>query len=79
MDNLQKKKLMTYAYWIMIIVVVAFCVYLFFYLKSNARQCIANPFIFGAERIGDVYCNCMQFKAEGIPSHFSFNETTFTS
>lgn len=49
---------------------------LFFYMKAETTQCLKNPYLYGASKMGDVSCSCTQ--GTGIcPPRFSFNDTTF--
>lgn len=43
---MEKRQLMTIAYWIMIIVVVITCIFVYFYLSGNAKQCVADPIVY---------------------------------
>lgn len=52
------KKLMTLAYWIMILFVIATCIFIYFYLTSNANQCLADPLNYYSEKM-DIECYCM--------------------
>jgi hypothetical protein len=45
------------AYWIMIIVVVAFCLFLYFYLTSEAKQCVADPISY-YQAVTNQMCYC---------------------
>jgi len=37
------RKIADLIYWIMIIVVISFCIFLYFYLTGEAKQCVADP------------------------------------
>jgi hypothetical protein len=49
---------MTLAYWIMILFVIATCIFIYFYLTSNANQCLADPLNYYSEKM-DIECYCM--------------------
>lgn len=55
---MEKQRLMTLAYWIMIAFVIATCICVIFYLKSNASQCLADPLKYYSDKIGDE-CFCI--------------------
>lgn len=56
---MEKRKIVTIAYWIMIIAVVLTCIYVYFYLNSNAKLCMANPMEY-YEKIKQAKCYCYQ-------------------
>ena len=44
------------------------------FMKGETTQCVQNPFVYGAEKMGDVECYCIQDKSS--PSaYFKFNST----
>ena len=47
-----------------------------FFMMDQKTQCIKNPFVYGASKMGDVSCQCQQYQ-EGspTPAYFSFNDT----
>lgn len=47
------------------------------YIKSDAKKCRDNPFIYGASRYEGVSCNCIQEVKDGCSIGFWFNETKF--
>lgn len=55
---IDKQKLMTWAYWILILVVIATCIFVVLYLKSNAHQCLADPIKYYSDKIGQE-CFCV--------------------
>lgn len=58
MDPKQKKKLFTAMYIGMILIVIATCVFLYFFLQSHATQCLADPIQYYSERTNQLcYCN----------------------
>lgn len=44
-------------YYSLIIFLVFFMIYVFNFLSSNGRECVKQPFLYGAERM-EVECNC---------------------
>lgn len=76
---MEKKTIYSIIFLIVILVNLGTCIYLYTYLKSNAKDCIANPLIYGANLIGDkenkVDCTCYESTQYGmIPIYF--NKTT---
>lgn len=57
MDKTKLKNLMTIGYWVMIVVVIAFCIFLFFYLTKHTDQCLRDPLKY-YEVITNQYCSC---------------------
>ena len=55
---MDKKLLFNLAYWILIVVVIGTCFYVVFYLRSNGKQCLADPLEFYAKKMG-TQCFCM--------------------
>ncbi len=49
---------------------------LLMFMISSTAQCVKNPFVYGANRIGEVECSCQSYQNPSCPAHFSFNETT---
>jgi hypothetical protein len=43
MVKLTKKQIFDILYVVLIIVVIAFCIFLYFYLTSQGKQCLAEP------------------------------------
>jgi hypothetical protein len=54
----KKKRLMNWAYWIMIVIVIATCIFCYIYLTGNSHQCLADPLKYYQEKIGQT-CYCM--------------------
>jgi hypothetical protein len=60
--------------------IVIFCIFLIFILiyimLSEVGQCVKNPYIYGAKKMKNVSCYCIQ---ENIlcSAQFFFNTTTF--
>ena len=40
---MNKKTLINVAYWGMILVVIATCIFIVIYLKGNGKECVADP------------------------------------
>jgi len=57
LTNKAKRTLFTLAYWVMIVVVIATCIFLVFYLKSSGKECLAHPIEFYTKKMG-VECFC---------------------
>ena len=45
-------------------------------MANQGGQCVKNPFVYGASRMGDVSCNCRQDVGRDQPATFFFNDTT---
>ena len=52
------RKLMTIGYFVLIAGVLIFCSWLFFYLKSQSAQCIADPFVYYQTKLNLTNCFC---------------------
>ena len=55
---MNKKVFCNIAYWVMIIVVILTCLFLVIYLRSNGKECIANPIDFYMRNTGKQ-CFCI--------------------
>ena len=54
------------------------CISMVVILKSEGSKCVKNPFVYGASKMGNVYCSCIQtFQNTQCPAQFEFNETTW--
>lgn len=50
---------------------------LVYYLRSEAGQCLKNPYVYGARKMGNIECQCTQNNQDQpCPAKFMFNETT---
>jgi len=56
---MDKQKLGTIAYFGMIIIVILTCIFLVFYLRSNAQQCLADPLEYYTKKTMQQ-CFCVQ-------------------
>lgn len=58
MELKQKQKLFTILYVVLIIVVIATCIFLAVYLSGNSASCLKDPIQYYSERAGEMcYCN----------------------
>jgi len=64
---------------ILIIALLSFMVYVVNFMKSESRECLKNPFIYGAEKMGGVSCTCTQFIEGKNLATFGFDEEKFIS
>lgn len=64
------------AYIVILIFAFAFCAYLIYYMTTEGKQCLANPYVYGAEKMGDVECICYQERGLCDP-RFTFNDSGF--
>jgi uncharacterized protein YxeA len=69
------KRTATFLFVALIIVVVIFMIFTARYMVKNKEAFVENPFIYGANKMGNVECSCMQNK--DIPIYFAFNDTDF--
>lgn len=69
------KRTATFLFVTLIIVVVVFMIFTIRYMIKNKEAFMENPFIYGAEKMGNVECSCVQ--NNGIPVYFAFNDTDF--
>lgn len=65
------------AYWFLITIVVIFIFLIVVYVNNESASCIKQPFVFGASKMGNVECSCMQFHDNKLPASFKFNDTSF--
>jgi len=55
---MNKKLLFNLAYWIMIVVVIATCIFLVIYLQGSGKECVADPLGFYIKKMG-TECFCV--------------------
>jgi len=48
-------------------------------MKSEGTKCTSNPYIYGASKMKNVSCSCIQRIDLTCPASFSFNDTAFES
>jgi hypothetical protein len=63
-------------YYFLIILAIAFIIFVTVYIIKNKYAFFENPFVYGAYRMKGVDCSCVQIK-DGKSATFSFNDTTF--
>ena len=73
--NIKMMKGKDLAYFLIVFICISLIIGLLFYMKSETAQCVKNPFVYGAERMGNVDCSCSQYSNPSCPAQFSFNET----
>lgn len=56
-----------------------FMAFVVYYMLTNVQAITKSPFVFGAKKMGNVECSCVQYHEQGQPSYFFFNDTTLTS
>lgn len=56
---MDKKKFATFLYYFLIISVLSFLVYAVYFMQSESRQCVKQPFFYGAQKLGNLECNCI--------------------
>lgn len=71
------KKTLTLLYITLIVVMIATVFFLIWFVKSEAKECLANPFVYGARQLKNIECNCFQYLDDlPCPNKFFFNMTT---
>lgn len=73
---MENKKIDFFYYFMIFIVVVVLLVGVSF-IKSESRKCLKQPFIYGAEKLGGVECNCNKPLSFMCMQRIYFNESTF--
>lgn len=67
--------------WVFFAILIFCCLLImgiFMFMQSERSQCLKNPFVYGARKMGNVYCSCTQLKEGYIcPATFDFNTSTF--
>ena len=63
----------------LVIICILLVSYFIFFMRSETAQCIRNPYVYGAEKMGNVFCSCQQDQDRSFPAYFSFNDTSFNS
>jgi len=55
---MNKQQAMTLAYWVMIIVVILTCIFVVYWLQTDARQCLGDPLSYYQNNT-NAQCFCM--------------------
>lgn len=55
---MEKRQIVTLAYWIMIVFVIATCIFFYFYLSGSTHQCLTDPLKFYQDKVGTT-CFCV--------------------
>lgn len=63
----------------LIIFLLLGCLYIVKLIKSETSQCLKNPYLYGASKMGDIYCSCTQHQSSQCPALFNFNDTSFNT
>ena len=78
---MEKKTIYNLIILIVILINLGTCIYIYTFLKSNAKDCMTNPLIYGANLIGDkensVECSCFEDTKYGLVPIY-FNKTSVT-
>lgn len=64
-------------YVILIIFVISMCIYVIHILRSESKECLSQPFLYGAKKMGNVSCTCFQKFSDSSIASFTFNESGF--
>ena len=71
------KKIYDVLYIFLIVFFIFTSIYLYYFIKSESKQCLEQPFIYGAkETEGETYCSCYSITETGT-LQFNFNESLF--
>jgi len=73
MENKDKDKIFFIIMFILLFLVGS----LIYYMSREGGQCLKNPYVYGASRMGNIYCSCSQDVGRERDAYFSFNDTTF--
>lgn len=65
------------AYIVILIFAFALCIYLIYYMTTEGKQCLANPYVYGAEKMGNIECSCYQDRIGFCDPRFTFNDSGF--
>jgi len=58
MDNETKRKLFTWLYVVLILVVIGTCIFMMYYLTGDGTKCLADPIQYYSEKTGQqCFCN----------------------
>lgn len=78
-DNKMQSKTLKILYVLLIITCIIAIIFFILYLKTEATDCLKNPFIYGANKLKNVecYCNKQIPIGDGCVPQFYFNGTTF--
>lgn len=84
MEDMDKKKmkkpyLKDIIFFMIVILCVVLILYLIFFIKSEDALCLKNPFVYGAYKMGNVSCSCMQLKNPQCPPTFYFDDHSFNT
>jgi flagellar basal body-associated protein FliL len=75
------KKLINIIFWVLIFIILIGLFAIIMLLKSEGGQCIANSFLYGANKQvkggGIVECSCIQYQENGDQLPFRFNNTNW--
>lgn len=64
-------------FYVLLLLLIGGCLYIVKLIKSESSECLKNPFIYGAKKMGNIECNCKDFKNSNCPASFYFNDSTF--
>lgn len=57
---MEKQTIRDIAYWVMITIVIATCIFIFLYISGSSASCLENPLNY-YEKYMDVKCSCIRF------------------
>lgn len=64
-------------FFVVIIGILVLCGWMITMIRSEVAQCVKNPYLYGASKMGNVACSCQQFNNQQCPALFYFNDTNF--
>lgn len=58
-----KKKINDILYYLFILIIIALCIYLFFYIRSESYECMNSPMTYGIKHLSsssnnEITCTC---------------------
>ena len=69
---MEKKDKIYFGILFLCLALITFLVYM---MAHDGGQCVKNPFVYGASRMGEVQCSCSQDIGREKDAYFSFNDT----
>lgn len=72
-----ERKTLDIVYFIILGICLVALVYLIMLMRGEGGDCLKNPYIYGASKMGNVECNCVQHTNKLCPPKFFFNDTGF--
>ena len=74
---MDKSKLASLFYYGLIFLLLIFFAFVFQFITSESKQCMAQPFIYGASKIPDLECSCVKQLSPLCRETIFFNGSVF--